>query len=57
MIEKWYKVSCDNCETVINHYIGRKPFVKELIADGAILYKNKIFCCEDCYNKFNKKRL
>lgn len=54
MIQKWYEVTCDNCGTVINHYIGRKPYSFELLHDGAILKGNKQFCCNSCYNKYKK---
>ena len=52
MIQKWYEVTCDNCGTVINHYIGRKPYNFELLRDDAILKGDKQFCRNSCYNKY-----
>ena len=52
MILKWYEVSCDQCGTCLNHYIGCKPSIKELKNDGFITYKEYVFCTEECYNKF-----
>lgn len=57
MIQKWYEATCDNCGNVINHYIGRRPYDFELINDGAILRNKKLFCCEECYHKYERKQL
>jgi len=49
MIQKWYEVTCDYCERVINHYIGRKPTREEIEHDGGITTATKQFCCKECY--------
>lgn len=49
MIQKWYKVTCDYCGCVINHYIGKKPTKGELEADGALCSASKQFCNDKCF--------
>lgn len=54
MIEKVYEVSCDNCGTTINHYIGNRPTKDELKSHGVKFYKGKLFCCDECLEDHKK---
>jgi RNase P subunit RPR2 len=56
MIEKLYKVTCDQCGIAMNHYSGRKPDNKELSSDGFIVTATKQFCCQGCYDEWLSKR-
>ena len=60
MLQKWYELTCDYCGTSINHYIGRKPSLKDLTADGVVTTGSKHFCSEKCCGEFqhdlDKKR-
>ena len=55
MITKIYEVSCDNCLTVINHYMGNRPTIDEMRKDGAILKGNKQLCCKKCCDKYEHR--
>ena len=56
MIAKWYEVTCDYCGEVINHYIGRKPSIYELKADGAVCTATKQFCCSQCFKEWRREK-
>lgn len=60
MISKIYKVTCDNCGCVINHYFDYVPSNKEIRNDGGYVKINngkKQILCNDCYNKLLKIKL
>lgn len=58
MIRKYYEVTCDNCNGLVDYY-SYKPNNRELRKDGCKIKivngKSYIFCCEECYNKYINK--
>lgn len=48
MIIKFYEVTCDKCNRIINQYIGYKPSLKRLRTDAGLVKINngsvKVYC-------------
>ena len=55
MIEKWYEVTCDYCGAAVNHYPGVKPTRKELENDGLVVFKDKVFCDQECLDSWKRE--
>ena len=53
MIEKFYEISCDNCNLAIIHLLYR-PTIKDLKECGIISYKGKQFCCKECLKEYKR---
>ena len=49
MIEKFYEVRCDFCDSVINHYPNNRPTRKNIEAYGGVCTATKHFCSDVCY--------
>ena len=52
MIQKTYKIICDNCRCGINDYF-EYPIVS-FKNDNIIVSKGKHFCCEKCKEEYFK---
>lgn len=55
MIQKTFKIICDNCGNGINDYFEypRVSFKN----DGIIVSRNKHFCCKKCKEKYLKNKI
>lgn len=55
MIRRWNEVTCDYCFSAIGHYPGsKKDAWKYAKQEGAITYKEFIFCDANCFEQWKR---
>lgn len=54
MILESYKVICDECKTGIREF-SYYPEEPDMLAYRMIVYRNKVFCCEECLKSYKER--
>lgn len=54
MILESYKVFCDECKSELREF-SYHPEEPDFLAYRMIVYKNKVFCCEECLNAYKER--